>query len=309
MGRGGGARKSSRWRRLASVRGIAGALSLRALVHIYQGELDAATARLAEAHEVFGGRRRLDRNIFSQVVTAEMMLALERGDAATALAAAQGLEQLPASSGLQCLALSLVGEAQVMAGEPERALATARDVVAHGPPGNNFTAACGSRVEGLARQTLEQPSMALACLERASQAFAAAGMPFDAARARLEWATLAAATEPNAATAAAQDSLAVFERLGAQRYAKRTRGSLYQTRRASAWCPPTTLRSDAIEPTRARGRAASCGGSDQCPDRRPLGHQPAHRDDPPGPHLRPTRDQLPHRPGALRHRIGIAPTR
>lgn len=215
-------------RRLGSVRGIAGALSLRALVHVYQGELDDAAACLAETHEVFGGRPRLDRNIFSQVVAAEMMLCLERGDAAGALAAAQRLDQLPAASGLQLLALALVGEAQVMVGEPERALGTARDLVAHAPPGNNFAAAVGSRVEGLARRALEQPAAAQACLERAIHAFTAAQMPFEIARARLEWALCVTAMDPAAATAAAQESFAAFEHLGAHRYAKRARRLLYK---------------------------------------------------------------------------------
>jgi DNA-binding CsgD family transcriptional regulator len=53
-------------------------------------------------------------------------------------------------------------------------------------------------------------------------------MPFDAARARLEWATLVAATDAARGAPAVQESLAVFERLGARRYARHARSVLYK---------------------------------------------------------------------------------
>jgi len=215
-------------RRLGFARGIAGALSRRALVHVYRGDLDEAATCLAEAHEVFGGGTMLDHNIFSQVALAEMMLALEQGDSAGALAAAKRLDQMTASGGGSLLAQALVAEAQVMVGKPERALTLAQDFMAHAPPDHVFATALGSRVKGLAQQALGQPTEALACLDQASRAFTAAEMPFDAARASLEWATLAAATDGALAAQALQESLAVFERLGARRYARRTRRLLYK---------------------------------------------------------------------------------
>src|SRR5438105_5924698 len=81
-------------RRLGFARGIAGALGMRALVHVYRGDLDEAGTCLAEAHEVFGGGAMPDRNIFNQIAIAEMMLALERADAAGVLAAAKRLDQM-----------------------------------------------------------------------------------------------------------------------------------------------------------------------------------------------------------------------
>jgi DNA-binding CsgD family transcriptional regulator len=48
-------------------------------------------------------------------------------------------------------------------------------------------------------------------------------MPFDAARARLEWATLVAANDTVLAVAALQESLDVIERPGARRYTRRAR--------------------------------------------------------------------------------------
>ena len=215
-------------RRLGFARGIAATLSRRALVHVYRGDLDEAATCLAEAHEVFGGSTILDSNIFNQVAIAEMMLAFEQGDSAGALAAAKRLEQMTASGGGSLLEQALIAEVQVMVGKPERALALAQDLLAHAPSDNAFAAALGSRVKGLAQQALGQPTEALACLDRASRAFESAAMPFDAARARLEWATLAAATDGAIAAQALQESLAVFERLGARHYARRARRLLYK---------------------------------------------------------------------------------
>jgi DNA-binding CsgD family transcriptional regulator/tetratricopeptide (TPR) repeat protein len=215
-------------RRLGFARGIAAALGQRALVHAYRGDLDEAAACLAEAHEVFGGGSMLDRHIFSQVAIAEMMLAFEQEDSSGALVAAKRLEQMSASGSGPLLAESLIAEALVKVGEPERALTIAQEFLASTPPENAFAVALWSRIEGLAQQALGQPTRALECLDRAVHAFTEMEMPFDAARAHLEWAMLAAATDGAVAAQALQESLAVFERLGARRYARRVRRLLYK---------------------------------------------------------------------------------
>jgi DNA-binding CsgD family transcriptional regulator len=215
-------------RRLGFARGIAGALGMRGLVHVYYGDLDEAASCLAEAHEVFGGGAMPDRNIFSQVVIAEMMLALERGEAVSILAAARRLDQMLTATDFSLMVQALLAEAQVMVGKPERALTLAQDYMAHIPPENRFATALGSRIKGLAHQALGQPGEALSCLEEAYGAFEAAAMPFDAARSRLEWATLVATTDAVLAAPVAQESLVVFERLGARRYARRARRLLYK---------------------------------------------------------------------------------
>src|SRR5260370_23583296 len=86
-----------------------------------------------------------------------------------------------------------------------------------------FSTALGSRIKGLAQQARGQPGEALSCLDQVCRAFEAAAMPFDAARARLEWATLVATNDTALAVAALQESLDVFQRLGAQRYTRRAR--------------------------------------------------------------------------------------
>jgi DNA-binding CsgD family transcriptional regulator len=169
-----------------------------------------------------------DHHIFRQVAVAEMMLALERADAAAVVAALSRLDQMLTPTDFPLLVQALLAEAQVMFGKPEHALTIVQNFMAQAPPDNVFATALGSRIKGLAQQALGQTTEALAYLDQAIRAFESAAMPFDATRASLEWATLAAATDGAAAAQALQESLAVFERLGARRYARRARRLLYK---------------------------------------------------------------------------------
>jgi DNA-binding CsgD family transcriptional regulator len=231
-------------RRLGSARGIAGALGMRAQVHVYRGDLDEAAACLAEAHEIFGGGSMFDHNIFRQVAVAEMMLALERADAAAVVAAVGRLDSMITPTDFPLLGQALLAEGQIMVGKPEHALTIVQDFMAQAPPDNVFATALGSRIKGLAQQALGQTTEALAYLDQAGSAFTAVEMPFDAARTHLEWAALVAANDTTLAVPALQESLDVFERLGAQRYARRARRLLYKlgTR------PRSTLRPHASAP-------------------------------------------------------------
>jgi DNA-binding CsgD family transcriptional regulator len=231
-------------RRLGFARGITGALSMRGLVHVYRGDLDDAVTCLAEAHAIFGGGTMFDHNIFRQVAVAEMMLALERADAAGVVAALSRLDQMLTPTDFPLMVQALLAEAQVMVGKPEHALTIVQDFMAQAPPDNVFATALGSRIKGLAQQALGQTTEALAYLDQAGSAFTAVEMPFDAARTHLEWAALVAATDTTLAVPALQESLDVFERLGAQRYARRARRLLYKlgTR------PRSTLRPHASAP-------------------------------------------------------------
>ena len=216
-------------RRLGFARGIAGALGMRALVHVYRGDLNEAAACMTEAHNVFGSGTMPDHNIFSQVAIPEMMLALERADKESVLVAAERLERMLTATDFPLQGLALLGEAQVMIGEHERALILAEELMAHvSPPDNGFAIALGSRMQGLAQQSLSRSTQAIASLDDAFRAFTRVEMPFDAARARLEWATLVAASDTDLAVAAVQESLEVFERLGARRYVRRARSMLYK---------------------------------------------------------------------------------
>ncbi|MGH7911867.1 MAG: ATP-binding protein, partial [Candidatus Dormibacteraceae bacterium] len=175
-------------RRLESARGTAGGLGFLALVQVHLGDLDQAAASIAEAHESFGAGSADDRNIFNVVATAEMMLALERGDAGQALTAGRAFEDARTSGGMPLAAQALIGEALVMVGEPDRALRMAETLAGAAPAGNAYAPALGARVQGLALRALGRGPESLAALERAAQGFASAAVPLEAARARLEWA-------------------------------------------------------------------------------------------------------------------------
>ena len=100
--------------------------------------------------------------------------------------------------------------------------------MAQAPPDNVFATALGNRIKGLAQQALGQTTEALASLNQAGSAFTAVEMPFEAARAHLEWATLVDAKDTALAVSALQESLVAFERLGARRYIRRARRLLYK---------------------------------------------------------------------------------
>jgi DNA-binding CsgD family transcriptional regulator/tetratricopeptide (TPR) repeat protein len=205
-------------RRLESARGTAGALSFLALVHLHLGDLDRAAASIAEAHEAFGAGGARDRNIFDVVSTAEMMLAIEREDPAKALAFGGRLEEARTGGGVNLAALALIAEAHVMAGEPQRALDLARRLTRGVPPDNAYGPALRARIEGLALRSLGRQADSLAALERAGEGFTIAAIPFEAARARMEWAEVRADAS---AAPAAIESLGEFRRLGARRHVER----------------------------------------------------------------------------------------
>jgi DNA-binding CsgD family transcriptional regulator len=213
-------------RRVGQPRGLVGALGMRAMVLAQQGDLDEADACIVEARRVFGVESTLDRHVFVIADFAEVIIALERGDAARALAvtaewSSSLVNRFP-------LGLALAAEAQAASGAAERALQTAHELARFGPPDNLFVAALAARAEGLAKQALGDVESATAGRARAAEGFARVEMPFEAARARLEWAALTVGVNSRAATSAARESLAVFERLGAQRYARRARQMLHR---------------------------------------------------------------------------------
>ena len=228
-------------RRLGFTRGIAGALSMQGLVHVYRGDLDEATACLTEVHGIFGGDTMFDHNIFRQVAVAEMMLALELADTAGVVAALSRLNQMLTPTDFPLLVQALLAEAQVMVGNPEYALNIVQEIMAQAPSDNVFATALGNRIKGLAQQALGQTTEALASLNQAGSDFTAVEMPFEVARVQMEWATLVAANDAALAVSALQESLAVFEHLGARRYVRRTRRLLYKlgTRPRSTHHPHT----------------------------------------------------------------------
>lgn len=221
-------------RRIGSPRDLASSLGERAVILALRGDLSEAEACISEARIAFGspsGRASDSRAVFGLIDIAQTALALQREQVEQALGIARGFMNFstlaatsaPLAAGYLPTCLMLLAEAQTAAGDPQSAMETARALTGLGPPGTSYLDALACRAEGLARQALGQTEAAIACLTRACGTFSALEMPFEAARSSLEQAAVMAAVQPGAAATAAQQSLATFERLGAQRYARRAR--------------------------------------------------------------------------------------
>jgi DNA-binding CsgD family transcriptional regulator len=213
--------------RVGHARGVATGLAGRAFVFAHRGRPEEAARCVAEAREVYGGATAADRHIFTVVEIAEASAALAAGDPERARALAAAAVATPTV--LPCLGLAVLGEAQVEGGDLAGALDTARRLGGLGPDAP-WPAACGSWVEGLARVALGERAAALACLRHAADRLDGLNLPFQAARAWLSWAEVAAtpdhdhvpAGRPDAVEAARR-SLATFDRLGARPSADRAR--------------------------------------------------------------------------------------
>ncbi|HEX2372523.1 MAG TPA: LuxR C-terminal-related transcriptional regulator, partial [Actinomycetota bacterium] len=216
--------------RVGYARGVATALAGRAFVFAHRGRPEEAARCVAEAREVYGGgAAAADRHIFTVVEIADAAAALGAGDPERARALAAAAVATPTT--LPCLGLAILGESQVAAGDPAGALGTARRLAGLGPDAP-WPAASGSWVEGLARAALGDRAAALACLRLAADRLDGLGLPFQAARARLGWAEVAAAVRADddhapvggaEAAEAARRSLAAFDQLGARPSADRAR--------------------------------------------------------------------------------------
>ncbi len=237
--------------RVGYARGVATGLAGRAFVLAHRGRPEEAGRCVAEAREVYGAAAAADRHIFTVVEIAEASAALAAGDPERARALAAGAVATPTV--LPCLGLAVLGEAQVAAGDLAGALGTARRLGGLGPAAP-WPAACGSWVEGLARVALGERVAALACLRRAADSLDGLGLPFQAARARLGWAEVAAAVPGDEhvpagradAVEAARRSLATFDQLGARPSADRSRRLLRALGERPA-APPRTLTGELSE--------------------------------------------------------------
>src|SRR6266540_5500791 len=237
--------------RVGYARGVATGLAGRAFVLAHRGRPEEAGRCVAEAREVYGAAAAADRHIFTVVEIAEASAALAAGDPERARALAAGAVATPTV--LPCLGLSVLGGAQVAAGDPTSALDTARRLGGLGPDAP-WPAACASWVEGLARVALGERVAALACLRRAADSLDGLGLPFQAARARLGWAEVAAAVPGDEhvpagradAVEAARRSLATFDQLGARPSADRSRRLLRALGERPA-APPRTLTGELSE--------------------------------------------------------------
>lgn len=190
-------------------RRIPGIHLFRAMILSWRGMHAEAAEELATAEAVLisGGQPMTEYVRVAQNVRA--VLAWERGDMAQLRAALATAE--PLWTGDSPMVYIILAEAWALLGEPARAQA----VLASLPDDSPYKAAVSALVAGV----MGDP----AGYARAADTYAACGLRFWSARARLGWSGLVAGTQPAQAAAAARETLAVFERLGAQLYCERTR--------------------------------------------------------------------------------------
>jgi DNA-binding NarL/FixJ family response regulator len=211
-------------RRAGRPRDRAGALTALSLVLSLRGDLAESGACLEEGRAALSEAASVDRSQI-HLMTAQILLDLEAGKIGDGESISVVLSPSLTMAYLPSLSLSVAAEMQVAAGQIEAALATARRLVEMDIEGAWYPSALASRIEGLTRRALGDTEAARGCLQRSAEGFSALDLPFEAARARLEWAALATGDRMDAAPAL-QDSLAVFERLGARLYIQRARQAL-----------------------------------------------------------------------------------
>ncbi|MDO8674102.1 MAG: hypothetical protein Q7O66_22035, partial [Dehalococcoidia bacterium] len=221
-------------RRVGSTRDLVYSIAGNALLLSLQGNLPAAEARIAEAKAAFNSGTPADRAVFGRIEIAETALTLELGEGERALNIAKGFtrqsvtgtaERAPAglTVAYEPIGLALLAEAQVATGDLEGALKTASELFELRGTGSQYVTALSYRAEGLARQALGQREVAIECLTKANEIFSELEIPFEAARSLLDLGAAASDTKPEVAIRVVQESLTVFERLGARRHIERAR--------------------------------------------------------------------------------------
>jgi DNA-binding NarL/FixJ family response regulator len=205
--------------RVGSSRAVAAGLAGRSLVLCHRGDLAGAAQCLAEARATFGAGRPTDRHVFGLVDMVESMVALQR-DAAPAH---PGSADLPAVGlPLPELRLAVLAQTLLAAGDVDAALAVSDRVVQLGPRAP-YPAALGGRVAGLAHRARGDLAAARSAAAGAAAVFIELGMPFEAARCRLDRARAVGDEDPADAVAGLQEALRCFAGLGARRYADQAR--------------------------------------------------------------------------------------
>ena len=213
-------------RRVDRPRVLAEGLAVRALVFAWRGDLAAAEGCVAEAQAAIvipaGGRASSSRSTELEKV-AEAVKAVDPGNPIRVCLKALAASPVAGWDTPPPFILAAVGEAQAVVGQLESALDTASKLASLASHWPSLVGTCAAWVQGLALGVLGEREEAMVCLARAAEQFALLEMPFEAARARLQWATLAIDSEVDAAIVEARDSFEAFQRLGARRYADQAR--------------------------------------------------------------------------------------
>jgi DNA-binding CsgD family transcriptional regulator/tetratricopeptide (TPR) repeat protein len=224
--------------RIGMRRGVAAALCGRALVHTRRGQLTEATACLSEARSAYGEGFAGDQHLYGLGEVCAAMVLLGRSDVLSALRVARSITAGGIAVAPFCK--SVLGEAQVAAGDLEGARGTAELLAGHGP-GAPYPSAMSAWIDGLVARAVGELEAAFAAFARAADGFAAITMPYEAAIARVGWAEVlgtrtGSPDECAHAAALVTEHLHVLDSMGARPVAGRARRLL---RRLGARPVPT----------------------------------------------------------------------
>ena len=154
--------------------------------------------------------------------------ALERDDPDRALSELRDIEPIWFTSTVPNWRPMVEAEALARAGRGEEALDAVSDLAQIYGPGT-YPSAMASRLEGIAREQLDEPERAQACLLDAATEFSKLGMPFEEARATIELAelTLRQRLADDHVRPSLERCYRVMDRLQARRYRERARRLLH----------------------------------------------------------------------------------
>lgn len=216
-------------RRIEFGRAIAGACSVAALVQVYFGDLEAADTLIREAYDVFGRRHLQDQHISGQILLAQLECALEREDVDEIRSTLSTVQNLTEEAGFRVpIFWASIGMACTCIGELDAAERITDRLVRKAPAGNSYLPALGARIEASKFFRQGDPGKALEQVNRAIQGFADSNKPFDEARALLDRASVLIDIDIETARQSAEQSLAIFDRLGASLYVDRSSDVLGQ---------------------------------------------------------------------------------
>lgn len=189
--------------------------AMPALLEIHRGQFDQAETRLRRARRYLDTRPGPGRPLTVATQLLSALAALEQGRPDQAMSLIDALEGYFLLPLLPPWGMMVSAEAQARLGDSRLKDTTSR-LSALGP-GRSLPSAWSLRVRGLAA---DRPEEAVELLTLAEEDFAALGMPFEAARARLE--VCETLPEAEGVPERLDDCYQVFADLGASRYADRT---------------------------------------------------------------------------------------
>ena len=204
-------------RRHSSPRILAVGLGVRSLLLAYRGELAEAEASAAEAEACYRADAVAGGHELPLVMLTQAVVALEKDDPVRAADTVSAFLSYPTSCGSP-FCLSVLAEAMARRGDGGAVENAFRRLWGYGASGNEYAKALALRAIAQGRRAAGEPFEAMGLLERAIAGFEGLGLPFEVARARCEWATMAARDDPERARDSALESLRVFMVLGAKRH-------------------------------------------------------------------------------------------